>query len=75
MEQSYPLISTIVFSVVFAFLLGFIASRLKLPTIVGYIVAGIFLSPHTPGFIADIGINLLIPDIIYNSKFLLGSQF
>jgi CPA2 family monovalent cation:H+ antiporter-2 len=63
MEQSYPLISTIVFSVVFAFLLGFIASRLKLPTIVGYIVAGIFLSPHTPGFIADIEIAKQLAEI------------
>jgi CPA2 family monovalent cation:H+ antiporter-2 len=63
MEHSYPLISTIVFSVVFAFLLGFIASRLKLPTIVGYIVAGIFLSPHTPGFIADIEIAKQLAEI------------
>jgi len=63
MEHSYPLISTIVFSVVFAFLLGFIASRLKLPTIVGYIVAGILLSPHTPGFIADIEIAKQLAEI------------
>ncbi|NBX52797.1 MAG: hypothetical protein EBT63_04035 [Proteobacteria bacterium] len=63
MEQSYPLISTLVFSVVFAFLLGFIASRLKLPTIIGYIVAGIFLSPNTPGFIADIAIAKQLAEI------------
>lgn len=63
MEQSYPLITTIVFSVVFAFLLGFVASRLKLPTIIGYIVAGIFLSPNTPGFIADIHIAKQLAEI------------
>lgn len=63
MEQSYPLITTIVFSVVFAFLLGFIASKTKLPTIIGYIVAGIVLSPNTPGFIADINIAKQLAEI------------
>jgi CPA2 family monovalent cation:H+ antiporter-2 len=48
-----PLISTIVAALVLAFILGAIANRLKLPPLVGYLVAGIFVGPHTPGFVAD----------------------
>jgi CPA2 family monovalent cation:H+ antiporter-2 len=53
MLDSYPLITTIVMSVALAFMLGLIAHRLKLPTILGYLVAGIFLGPNTPGFFAN----------------------
>jgi len=48
-----PLISTIVGALVLAFILGAIANRLKLPPLVGYLIAGIFVGPHTPGFVAD----------------------
>ncbi len=53
MIESYPLITTIVISVVSAFLLGLLANRLHLPTILGYLLAGVLLGPNTPGFIAD----------------------
>src|SRR6185436_5629578 len=33
--------------------LGFIAERIKLPALVGYLVAGIIIGPATPGFVAD----------------------
>jgi CPA2 family monovalent cation:H+ antiporter-2 len=56
MLDSYPLITTIVNSVVLAFLFGLLANRLKLPTIVGYLVAGIILGPNTPGFVANISL-------------------
>lgn len=56
MLESYPLITTIVTSVVFAFLLGLLSHRLHLPTILGYLFAGVLLGPNTPGFIADIQI-------------------
>ena len=48
-----PLIATIAVGFVFAFILGMLANRLKFPPIVGYLVAGILVGPHTPGFIAD----------------------
>jgi CPA2 family monovalent cation:H+ antiporter-2 len=54
MIESYPLITTIVASVVAAFLLGLIANRLKLPAILGYLCAGMVIGPHTPGFVANI---------------------
>lgn len=60
---AYPLISTIVFSVVFAFILGYIACKLRLPSIIGYLIAGIFLSPHTPGITADVEIAKQLAEI------------
>jgi CPA2 family monovalent cation:H+ antiporter-2 len=37
-----------------ALLFGFVASKLRIPPLVGYLVAGIALGPATPGFIADL---------------------
>ena len=36
-----------------ALILGFISHRLGLSPIVGYLLAGIVVSPHTPGYVAD----------------------
>lgn len=54
--EGTSLITTLSFGLIMAFLLGLIASRLKLPPIVGYIAAGITIGPHSPGYEADIGI-------------------
>jgi CPA2 family monovalent cation:H+ antiporter-2 len=48
-----PLIVTIVAGLGFAFLLGMIAAKLRLPPIVGYLLAGVVVGPHTPGLLAD----------------------
>jgi len=53
MHNATSLLSTIVASLVFAFALGFAAHRLRLPPLVGYLVAGIAIGPFTPGFVAD----------------------
>ncbi|MFC3690813.1 cation:proton antiporter [Chenggangzhangella methanolivorans] len=53
MPHATPLISTIVAGLVLAFILGAIANRLKMPPLVGYLVAGILVGPHTPGYVAD----------------------
>jgi CPA2 family monovalent cation:H+ antiporter-2 len=47
------LLSTIAVSLAFAFLGGFVATRLRLPPLVGYLFAGIAVGPFTPGFVAD----------------------
>jgi CPA2 family monovalent cation:H+ antiporter-2 len=39
-----------------ALLLGFVTHRLKLSPLVGYVLAGIAVGPHTPGYTADKGI-------------------
>jgi len=56
MHQSVPLITTIAAAFGLALLLGFVAVRLKLPALVGYLLAGIVIGPGTPGFVADVQI-------------------
>jgi CPA2 family monovalent cation:H+ antiporter-2 len=53
MPQHTPLIATIVFGLVLAFLFGAAANRLRLSPLVGYLLAGVAVGPYTPGFIAD----------------------
>jgi CPA2 family monovalent cation:H+ antiporter-2 len=48
-----PLIVTIAVALAYALAGGLLARRLGLPTIVGYLVAGVMLGPVTPGFQAD----------------------
>lgn len=47
------LIATIVAGLGLAFVFGAIANRLKLPVLVGYLVAGVMVGPFTPGYVAD----------------------
>ena len=53
MPHSLTLITTIAAALGLALIMGFIAARLKLPVLVGYLVAGILIGPATPGFVAD----------------------
>jgi CPA2 family monovalent cation:H+ antiporter-2 len=50
------LITTIAAASLLAIVFGFIAARMNLPPLVGYLVAGIILGPHTRGFVADVAI-------------------
>jgi monovalent cation:H+ antiporter-2, CPA2 family len=47
------LISTVAVGLVYALIGGYVARRLGLPPLVGYLVAGIAVGPFTPGFVAD----------------------
>jgi len=51
--HSISLISTLAVGFGLALVLGFVAARLKLPALVGYLIAGIAVGPATPGFVAD----------------------
>jgi len=53
MDHNVSLITTIAAGFGVALILGFIAERIKLPALVGYLVAGIIIGPATPGFVAD----------------------
>ncbi|MDK4736667.1 cation:proton antiporter [Rhizobium sp. CNPSo 3490] len=53
MHQEVGLIATVAVSFVFAAVLGYGADRLRLPPLVGYLMAGILMGPFTPGFVAD----------------------
>lgn len=53
MPHETSLIATIAVGLALAFIGGFIASRLRLPPLVGYLLAGVAVGPFTPGFVAD----------------------
>ena len=53
MPHHTPLIATIVVGLVLAFVFGAIANRLRISPLVGYLIAGVLVGPHTPGFVAD----------------------
>ena len=51
--HEFDLIFTLAGGLIAAFIGGYIAQRLGLSAIVGYLAAGILVGPHTPGFVAD----------------------
>lgn len=53
MHHSLPLITTLVGSLVLAFIFGMLAHRLRLSPMVGYLIAGVLCGPFTPGYVAD----------------------
>jgi CPA2 family monovalent cation:H+ antiporter-2 len=63
MEAKYALITTLVAAIVLAFLFGFLAQRLKLSPIVGYLLAGFAVGPYSPGFTADVELALQLSEI------------
>jgi monovalent cation:H+ antiporter-2, CPA2 family len=63
MGHNISLITTIAAGLGVALVLGFIAERIKLPALVGYLVAGILIGPATPGFVADLNIASQLSEI------------
>jgi CPA2 family monovalent cation:H+ antiporter-2 len=57
------LITTIAAALGLALVMGFIAARLKLPVLVGYLIAGILIGPATPGFVADVELSNQLAEI------------
>ena len=54
MPHDVSLITTIAAGLGLALVMGFLATRLGVPPLVGYLVAGIIVGPATPGFVADV---------------------
>jgi monovalent cation:H+ antiporter-2, CPA2 family len=52
-HHELALISTIAVGLIYALIGGYIVSRLRLPPLVGYLLAGVAEGPFTPGFVAD----------------------
>ena len=63
LEHGGELITTIALGLSAAFLAGLVARRIGLPTIVGYLLAGVALGPFTPGLFADPGIATELAEI------------
>jgi CPA2 family monovalent cation:H+ antiporter-2 len=53
MSHDTSLITTIVVGLVLAYILGALANRLRLPPLVGYLLAGVLVGPNTPGLVLD----------------------
>ena len=53
MPHETALIATMSVALALAFVGGFLATRIGLPAIVGYLLAGVAVGPFTPGFVAD----------------------
>ncbi|MUV14390.1 YbaL family putative K(+) efflux transporter [Noviluteimonas gilva] len=63
MDHGLTLISTLATAFGAALILGFIAARLRLPALVGYLLAGVLIGPFTPGFVADTGLAAELAEI------------
>ncbi len=63
MHHNLTLITTVAAGLGLALVLGFIAARLKVPALVGYLAAGIAIGPATPGFVADLDIAAQLAEI------------
>ena len=63
MEHSIPLISTLAAAFGIALVFGFLAERIKVPALVGYLVAGMIIGPGTPGFVADVHLAAQLSEI------------
>jgi monovalent cation:H+ antiporter-2, CPA2 family len=61
--ENLPLLTTLAFGFAAAWVLGLITHRLGLSPIVGYLLAGVAIGPHTPGFMGDIGIAQQLAEI------------
>lgn len=61
--MEYALINTIIASIVTAFVFGMAAKKMKLPAIFGYLLAGVAIGPHTPGFVADVSLAKQLAEI------------
>ncbi|SHI55417.1 Kef-type potassium/proton antiporter, CPA2 family [Roseomonas rosea] len=69
MEHAPPFLASLVLGLAFAFAFGLGARALRMPPLVGYLVAGVAIGPNTPGLIidgaftrtlAEVGVGLLL---------------
>jgi CPA2 family monovalent cation:H+ antiporter-2 len=63
MPHEIGLISTVAMAFALAIVFGLAAARLKLPPLVGYLIAGVLIGPHTPGFVADMALAAQLAEI------------
>jgi CPA2 family monovalent cation:H+ antiporter-2 len=57
------LITTVAFGLTAALIFGLLAKRCGLSPIVGYLLAGLAIGPHTPGFVGDVALGKQLAEI------------
>ena len=55
MHHNLPLLINFTIALMAAFAGGYVARKLGLPALVGYLIAGLAIGPFTPGFVGDVG--------------------
>jgi CPA2 family monovalent cation:H+ antiporter-2 len=63
MPHDISLVATITMGFVLAFLGGLLASKLRLPPLVGYLLAGVVLGPFTPGIVGNVDVASQLAEI------------
>ena len=63
MHHEVSLITTLAAAFGLALILGFVAVRLKMPALVGYLIAGVIIGPATPGFVANIELSQQLAEV------------
>ncbi len=63
MGHGLNLVSTIAVSFGLAMVFGYAAARLRMPPMIGYLLAGIVIGPFTPGFVADVALARELADV------------
>lgn len=74
--HGFDLIATIAGGLTAALILGYITQRIGLSPLVGYLLAGVLVGPHTPGFVADAALAEQLAEIgVILLMFGVGLQF
>jgi CPA2 family monovalent cation:H+ antiporter-2 len=63
MMASQTLIATIVVGLGLAFVFGAVAQRLRIPLLIGYLIAGVIIGPFTPGYVAAQALALQLAEV------------
>lgn len=63
MPHDVGLIAILAIGFGLALVMGMAVSYLKMPPLVGYLLAGVMIGPATPGFVADIGLSTQLAEI------------
>lgn len=63
MSEQVALITMLAWGLGLALVFGYIASRLRMPALVGYLLAGVFIAPTTPGFAGDLELAAQLSEI------------
>jgi len=63
MPHEVALIAMIAAGLGLALVFGFVATKLRIPALVGYLLAGVVIGPATPGFVADVGLSQQLAEI------------
>lgn len=63
MPHDVSLIAILAIGFGLAMVFGYFAHRLRMPPLVGYLVAGIVIGPATPGFVADLSLAAQLAEI------------